>query len=86
MTDIENEGVKLTPLAVGKFGKYITDREKIVLRKLSRNVIRKAMRISNKSVPPRLYSNQLETISSIFAAKKCALRYGKKEDVSKFFL
>ena len=37
-----------------------------------------------KSVPPRLYSNQSETVNSILAAKKCALGYGKKEDVSKF--
>ena len=58
LTDIEYEGVKSTLVAVGKFAKYITDREKTVLRKLIRNVRRKAMRISNKSVPPRLYSNQ----------------------------
>ena len=40
MTDIENEGVKLTPVAVGKFAKYITDRGKTVLWKLIRNVRR----------------------------------------------
>ena len=43
------------------------------------------MRISNKSIPPSLYSNQSETVHSILAAKKCAPGYGKKEDVSKFF-
>ena len=42
------------------------------------------MSISNKSVPRRLYSKQSETVSSILAAKKCALGYGKKEYVSKF--
>ena len=42
------------------------------------------MRISDKSLPPRLCSNQSETIKSILTAKKCALGYGKKEDVSKF--
>ena len=84
LTDIENEGVKSTPVAVGKFSKYITDREKPVLRKLIGNVRRKAMRISNKSLPPILYSNQLETVNSVLAANKCALRYGKTEDVSKF--
>ena len=31
-----------------------------------------------------MYSNQSETVNSILAAKKCALGYGKKEDVSKF--
>ena len=55
-----------------------------MLRKLIRNVGRKAMRISNKSIPPSLYSNQSETVHSILAAKKCAPGYGKKEDVSKF--
>ena len=84
LTDIENEGVKSTPVGVGKFAKYTTDREKTVLRKLIRNVRRKAMRISNKSVPLRFCSNQSETVSSILAAKKCALGYVKKEDVSKF--
>ena len=54
-----------------------------MLRKLIRNVRRKAKRISNKSVPPRLYSNQSETVNYILAAKRCALGYGKKEDVSK---
>ena len=42
------------------------------------------MRISDKSLPPRLYSNQSENINSLLAAKKCHLGYGKKEDVSKF--
>ena len=84
LTDIENKGVKSTPEAVGKFTKYITDREKTVLRELIRNVRSKAMRISDKSLPPRLCSNQSETIKSILTAKKCALGYGKKEDVSKF--
>ena len=74
LTDIKNEDVKSTPVAVGKFAKYITDSEKTVLRKLIRNVRRKAMRISNKSVPPRLYSNQSETLNSILAAKKMCPR------------
>ena len=84
LTKIESEGVKSTPVAVGKFAKYITYREKIVLRKLIRNVRKKAMRISDKSVPSHLYSNQSETVDSILAAKNCALGYGKKENVSKF--
>ena len=40
MTDIENEGVKSTPVAMRKFAKYITDRGKTVLWKLIRNVRR----------------------------------------------
>ena len=64
LTNIENECVKSTLVAVGKFAKCITDREKTVL--------------SNKCLPPRLYSNQSETVNSILAAKKCALGYGKK--------
>ena len=70
LTDIENEGVKSTPVAVEKFAKYITDRGKTVLRKLIRNASSKAMRISDKSASPRLYSNQSQTANSILAAKK----------------
>ena len=33
LTNIENEGVKSTLVAVGKFSKYITDKAKTVLRK-----------------------------------------------------
>ena len=77
LTDIENEGVKLTPVVVEKFPKHIADREKTVLRKLIQNARRKTMRISNKSVPPRLYFSQSETVNSILAAKKCVLGYGK---------
>ena len=74
LTDIENEGVKSTPVAVEKFAKYITDREKTVLRKLIRNVSSKAMRISDKSASPHLYSNQSQTANSILAAKKLCPR------------
>ena len=41
MTDIENEGVKLTLAVVEKFAKHIADREKTVLRKLIQNARRK---------------------------------------------
>ena len=64
LTDIENE----------KFAKYITDRGKTVLRKLIRNASSKAMRISDKSASPRLYSNQSQTANSILAAKKMCPR------------
>ena len=69
LTVSENEGIKSTPVAVGKFAKYITDREKTVLRKLIRNVRRKAMRISGKSLPPHLRSNQSENVNSLLSAK-----------------
>ena len=69
LTVIENKGVKSTPVAVGKFAKYIADREKTVLRKLIRNVRRKAMRISGKSLPPHLRSNQSENVNSLLSAK-----------------
>ena len=74
LTDIENEGVKSTPVAVEKFAKYIKDREKTVLRKLIRNASSKAMRISDKSAPPGLDSNQSQTVNSILAAKKMCPR------------
>ena len=40
--------------------------------------------MSNSAVPPRLYTNQSETVNSILSAKKTALGYKKKEDISKF--
>ena len=34
-------------------------------------------------VPPQVYTNQFETVHSILPAKKLALGYSKKEDISK---
>ena len=68
----------------GKLAVYIVDREKTVLRKLIRSVRRKAFRTPESTTPPRLYTNQSETVNSILSAKKAALGYKKKEDISKF--
>ena len=40
--------------------------------------------MSDSAVPPRLYTNQYETVNSILSAKKAALGYKRKEDISKF--
>ena len=66
LTNIENECVKSTLVAVGKFAKCITDREKTVL--------------SNKCLPPRLYSS---SFNPILASNEYALGNGKKDDVLK---
>ena len=42
------------------------------------------MRISNKSIPPRLHFNQSETVNSILTNKKNALEYVIKENVKIF--
>ena len=34
-------------------------------------------------VPPQVYTNQFETVNLILPAKKLALGYSKKEDISK---
>ena len=86
LTVSENKGVKSTPVAVGKFAKYIADREKTVLRKLIRNVRRKAMRISDKSLPPHLCSNQLEIVNSLLAAKNVISDMVKRKMCQSFLL
>ena len=73
LTDVENEGLKLTPIKVAIFGRYIWEKKKKnVLRKLIRNAWRNAMRFGNNTVPPCLCSNQSPK--------------WKKEDVLKFSL
>ena len=68
----------------GKPATYILDREKTVLRKVMRKARRYALKMSDLIVPPRLYTNQSETVNSILSAEKAALGYKKKEDLSKF--
>ena len=77
-TNLEEEDGK------GKFPVYIEEREKTILRKVIRNVRGKAFRIPESTTPPGLYTNQSKTVNSILTAKKAALEYKKKEDISKF--
>ena len=63
-----------------KFSTYLRKREKTVLRKLIRDSRRKALKTDAK-IPPRLYTNQSESVNLILAAKKSALGFNKKDDV-----
>ena len=56
-----------------------------VLRKLIRSSRRKVLKTYTK-IPLRLYTNQSESVNSILAAKKVALGYNKKDDVTLWFL
>ena len=67
----------------GKFAAFIKSREKTVLRKIIRSSRRRAFQMKDDEVPPRVYTNQSETVTSILSAKKLALGYSKEEDISK---
>ena len=67
------------------FSAYLKEREKTVLRKLIRSSQRKVLKTYAK-IPLRLYKNQSESVNSILAAKKVALGYNKKDDVTQWFL
>ena len=85
LSDLERESTNLEKKdSKGKFTVYIEERAKTILRKLIRIVKRKAFRTPECTIPPKLYTNQSETVNSILSAKKAALRYKKKEDISKF--
>ena len=65
------------------FSLYIKSRDKTVVRKIIINNRRKAYHISDSKVPPRVYTNQSETVDSLDSAKKVSLGYSKKEDIAK---
>ena len=67
-----------------KFSAHLKEREKTVLRKFIRSNWREALK-ANAKIPPRLYTNQSESVNSILAAKNVALDYNKKDDVTKSF-
>ena len=78
LSDLERESTNLEEEdGKGKFAVYIEEREKTILRKLIRSVRRKAFRTPESTTPPRLYTNQPETVNSILSAKKAALGYKK---------
>ena len=85
LSEVERGDLKLPEdYYKGKRATYILDREKTVLRKVMRKARRYALKMSDLTVPTRLYTNQSKTINSILSAKKAALGYKKKEDLSKF--
>ena len=53
-----------------KFAVYIEEREQTILRKVIRSVRRKTFRTPESTIPPRLYTNQSETVNSVLSAKK----------------
>ena len=63
------------------FSAYLKESEKTVLRKLIRSSRRKVLKTYAK-IPLCLYTNQSESVNSILAAKKVALGYNKKDDVT----
>ena len=67
----------------GKFAAFIKSRKKTILRKIIRNSRQKAFQMKENEAPPWVYTNQSETVNSVLSAKKLALGYSKKEDISK---
>ena len=80
LSDLERESTNLEEKdSKGKFAVYIEERAKTILRKLIRTVKRKAFRTPECTIPPRLYTNQSETVNSILSAKKAVLGYKKRK-------
>ena len=44
---------------------------------------RKSYHISGSQVPPRVYTNQSETVNWMLSAKKVSFGYSKKDDIAK---
>ena len=84
LSEIEREFLKQKPSQeYGQFALYIAEREKTVLRKMTKDVRRNAFRVKDMQNPPRIYTNQSEAVNWILSSKKVALGYSRKEDVSK---
>ena len=85
LSEVEQQclSVQLSQDENGKFAAFIKSHEKIILRKIIRSSRRNAFQMEDDEIPPRVYTNQSETVNSILSAKKLALGYSKKEDISK---
>ena len=80
--DIE-ESLLPTKEDIKSFYDYLTEQKKSVLSKLIRDEREKVgMPRDIDGVPSRVYTNQSEAANSILAAKKLALGYTKKDDIS----
>ena len=87
LSEIEREFLKQKPSQeYGQFALYIAEREKTVLRKMTKNVRRNAFRVKDMRNQPRIYINQSEAVNWILSSKKVAVGYSKKEKVSKKIL
>ena len=87
LPEIERKFLKRQPSPEnGQFALYIADREKSVLRKMTRDVRRKAFGVNDMQNPPRIYTNQSEAVNWKLSSKKVALGYSKKRTFRKQFL
>ena len=67
-----------------KFFEYLSAKKNLVVSKLIRGVRRNAgLLVNSHNVPDRSYTNQSESTNAILSAKKVALGYTKKEDITK---
>lgn len=67
-----------------QFSRFLKQREKKVLRQVIRDARRKGgMPSGINGIPARVYTHQSETVNSVLAAKKQALGFAKKDDISK---
>ena len=80
LDELEAEITKADP----RFSTYLKERERKVLRRLIRDTRRKGGLTTDKNgIPQRVFTNQSETVNSMLAARKEALAYSKKDDLSK---
>ena len=81
--EILNKGENYIP----KFSKYLQDKRKSVLKKLIRDARRQLFNITDPDVaPPRVYTNQSESVNNVLASRKANLGFRKKDDVPKVSL
>ena len=64
LLEIEREFLEQKPSQeYGQFALYIAEREKTVLRKMTKDVRRNAFRVKDMQNPPRIYTNQSEAVN-----------------------
>ena len=64
LSEIEREFLKQKPSQeYGQFALYIAEREKTVLRKMTKDVRRNAFRVKDMQNSPRIYTNQSEAVN-----------------------
>ena len=84
INEMEVSMLKLPKEAKPQFSRFLKQREKNVLRQMIRDTRRKGGMPSDvNGIPARVYTHQSETVNSVLAAKKQALGFAKKDDISK---
>ena len=84
LDQLERSILKQDDEYIASFSKFLFDKEKTVLRKFTRSSRRKVLMV-NDEIPPRLYTNQSESVNNIMANRKSSYGLKKKDDVSKMF-